>query len=71
MGKREEHFAGGTGEVWRWPQILPMWFGYKNPISGREPEFFLNNCVPCEYAPDMNLTRHGYLDPPNGPVAAK
>ena len=69
MGKREEHFAGGTGETWRWPQILPMWVGYRNPVSGREPEFFLNNCVPCEFAPDMELTKHGYLNPPNGPIA--
>jgi hypothetical protein len=68
LGKREEHFIGGTGETWNWPQILPMWFGYRNPVSGRVPEFFLNNCVPCEFAPDMELTRHGYLNPPNGPV---
>ncbi|MEP7308679.1 MAG: nuclear transport factor 2 family protein [Acidobacteriota bacterium] len=71
LGKREEHFVGGTGETWRWPQILPMWFGYKNPVSGREPEFFLNNCVPCEFAPDMELTKHGYLNPPNGPPDIK
>jgi hypothetical protein len=68
LGKREEHFVGGTGEAWRWPQILPMWFGYRNPISGRVPEFYLNNCVPCDFAPDMELTKHGYLNPPNGPV---
>jgi hypothetical protein len=71
MGKREEHFIGGTGETWNWPQILPMWFGYKNPVSGRVPEFFLNSCVPCEVAPDMELTKHGYLDPPNGPPDVK
>jgi hypothetical protein len=68
LGKREEHFIGGTGETWNWPQILPMWFGYRNPVSGREPEFFLNNCVPCAFAPELELTRHGYLDPPNGAV---
>jgi len=71
LGKREEHFVGGTGETWRWPQILPMWFGYRNPVSGREPEFFLHNCVPCDFAPDMELTKHGYLNPPNGPPDIK
>ena len=71
LGKREEHFIGGTGEAWNWPKILPMWFGYRNPVSGRVPEFFLNNCVPCEFAPDMELTKHGYLNPPNGPVDKK
>jgi hypothetical protein len=71
LGKREEHFIGGTGETWNWPQILPMWFGYRNPVSGRVPEFFLNNCVPCEFAPDMELTKHGYLNPPNGPADAR
>jgi hypothetical protein len=71
LGKREEHFIGGTGETWNWPKILPMWFGYTNPVSGRVPEFFLNTCVPCDFAPDMELTTHGYLNPPNGPVDKK
>lgn len=68
LGKLQEHFRGGTGEPWNWPQILPMWWGYKNPVSGRQPELFLPDCVPCEYAPDMSMTRHGYLLPSTDPV---
>jgi hypothetical protein len=67
LGVREEHYQGGTGETWAWPQILPMWWGYKNPVSGRTPENFLPDCVPCEYAPDMSMVKHGYLLPPTGP----
>ena len=67
LGKLEEHFRGGTGEVWEWPQILPMWWGYKNPVSGRVPENFLHDCVPCDYAPELSMIRHGYLLPPTGP----
>ena len=67
LGKREEHYIGGTGETWNWPQIMPMWFGYRNPVSGRTPELFLDNCIPCEHSPEMALTKHGYLDPPSGP----
>jgi hypothetical protein len=70
LGVREEHFRGGTGETWAWPQILPMWWSYTNPVSGRTPENFLPDCVPCEYAPDMSMTRHGYLLPPTGPKSA-
>ncbi len=38
LGKREEHFQGGTGTQLQWPSILPMWFTYTNPVSGRKPE---------------------------------
>lgn len=68
LGVLQEHFRGGTGEPWEWPKILPMWWGYKNPVSGREPELFLPDCVPCEYAPEMSMTKHGYLLPPTDPV---
>ncbi len=37
LGRLQEHFRGGTGEPWAWPKILPMWWGYRNPVSGREP----------------------------------
>lgn len=63
LGVLQEHFRGGTGEPWDWPKILPMWWGYKNPVSGRMPELFLEDCVPCEYAPEMSMTNHGYLLP--------
>jgi len=59
---------GGTGEPWEWPKILPMWWGYKNPVSGRQPSLFLPDCVPCDHAPGMSMTKHGYLLPPTDPV---
>jgi hypothetical protein len=70
LGAREEHFRGGTGEVWEWPQILPMWWSYRNPVSGRTPENFLPDCVPCDYNPELSMARHGYLLPPRGPANA-
>ena len=68
LGKLQEHFRGGTGEAWEWPKILPMWWGYKNPVSGRQPELFLPDCVPCGYSPNMSMVRHGYLLPTTDPV---
>ena len=68
LGALQEHFRGGTGEPWEWPKILPMWWGYKNPVSGRQPSLFLPDCVPCDYAPGMSMTKHGYLLPPTDPV---
>jgi hypothetical protein len=68
LGERQEHFRGGTGVPWEWPQILPMWWGYKNPVSGRTPDLFLPDCVPCDFNPDLSMTRHGYQLPANGPV---
>jgi hypothetical protein len=67
MGKREEHFLGGSGETIEWPGILPMWFPYTNLVSGRMPENFIADCAPCEHAPDMSMANHGYLLPPTGP----
>jgi hypothetical protein len=67
LGRRAEHFRGGTGETIEWPGILPMWFNYRNPVSGREPELYWPDCVPCELMPDSSMTRHGYLMPPTGP----
>jgi hypothetical protein len=68
LGARQEHFRGGTGETWEWPKILPMWWHYKNPVSGRTPELFMPDCTPCDFAPDMSMTKQGYLLPPVGPV---
>jgi hypothetical protein len=67
LGKRAEHFRGGTGETIEWPGILPMWFNYRNPVSGRLPEHYMPDCVPCEVMPESQMTRHGYLLPPTGP----
>jgi SnoaL-like domain len=71
LGVLQEHFRGGTGEPWEWPKILPMWWGYKNPVSGRVPELFLEDCVPCEYAPEMSMIEHGYLLPSTDPVRSE
>ena len=68
LGKLQEHYRGGTGEPWDWPKILPMWWGYKNPVSGRQPDLFLPDCVPCDYDPQMSMVKHGYLLPPTDPV---
>ncbi|MET0290908.1 MAG: nuclear transport factor 2 family protein [Steroidobacteraceae bacterium] len=67
LGRRAEGFRGGTGETIEWPGILPMWFNYRNPVSGREPSHYLPDCVPCELRPQSRMTRHGYLPPYSGP----
>jgi hypothetical protein len=69
IGKREEHFSGGPGETQQWPTILPMWFSYTNPVSGRVPELYQPGCVPCALRPELALDRNGYQEPPNAPEA--
>jgi hypothetical protein len=69
IGKREEHFQGGPGEQYQWPTIMPMWFSYTNPVSGRVPELFQRDCVPCTLRPDLRLPANGYQEPPDAPVA--
>jgi hypothetical protein len=69
LGEREEHFAGGPGETLRWPSILPMWFSYTNPVSGRVPEHYQPQCVPCAIRPDLRLDANGYQEPPDAPEA--
>jgi hypothetical protein len=70
LGKRQEHFWGGTGEAWQWPTILPMWFEYVNPVSGRVPEFYQEDCAPCLVRPDLRLDRNGFQQPPVWPQVA-
>lgn len=67
LGRRQEGFKGGTGVTIDWPSILPMWFHYRNPVSGRVPEHYWPDCVPCELMPEASMTRHGYQMPPTGP----
>jgi SnoaL-like domain len=67
LGRRAEGFRGGTGETIEWPGILPMWFHYRNPVSGRTPDLYWPDCVPCELRPDMSMTKFGYQLPPSGP----
>ena len=65
LGERERGFRGGTGEEIAWPGILPMWFHYKNPVSGRVPEHYWPDCVPCVQYPETSMKNHGYLLPPS------
>lgn len=67
LGRRAEHFRGGTGTTLVWPDILPMWFHYKNPVSGRVPEFYWPDSVPGLMLPQSRLIANGYQMPPNGP----
>lgn len=63
LGKRQEHFRGGTGDPLQWPSILPMWFEYTNPVSGRLPEHYQEDCPPCLVRKDLRLDHHGFLQP--------
>ena len=65
LGERERGFRGGTGESIAWPGILPMWFHYKNPVSGRVPALYWPDCVPCIQYPETSMKNHGYLLPPS------
>ncbi|WP_432828902.1 nuclear transport factor 2 family protein [Dactylosporangium sp. CA-092794] len=67
VGVREEGFQGGSGRFIAWPEIVPMWFEYRNPVSGRVPPKYWPDCVPCEFRPDWKLTSNGYQLPPSGP----
>jgi hypothetical protein len=69
LGRRAEHFRGGTGQTLEWPSILPMWFQYTNPVSGRVPEFFQGPCAACAVRPDLLLEANGYQKPPDAPQA--
>jgi hypothetical protein len=69
IGKRQEHFQGGPGAPLQWPSIIPMWFTYTNPVSGRVPELHQPDCVPCGVKPELALNRNGYQEPPDAPAA--
>jgi hypothetical protein len=65
LGERERGFRGGTGETIAWPGILPMYFHYRNPVSGRVPEFYWPDCESCVLYPETSMKNHGYLLPPS------
>jgi hypothetical protein len=65
LGEREVGFRGGPGTVLAWPSILPMWFHYRNPVSGRVPELYWPDCVPCVQYPETSMVNHGWQLPPN------
>ena len=66
MGPRYRGFAAGPDFV-TFPDVKPMWFHYRNPVSGRVPERYWPDCVPSRLRPDTGMTAHGYQLPPAGP----
>jgi len=60
LGVREVGMRGGVSEPIEWPAIKPMWFHYRNPVSGRVPENYWPDCVPCVYMPSISLESNGY-----------
>jgi hypothetical protein len=67
-GIREATFHGSNSRTIDWPDIQHMWFAYRNPVSGRLPEYYWPGCVPCQAAPTWSLTANGYQEPPTGPT---
>lgn len=65
LGERERGFRGGPGDTIAWPSILPMWFHYRNPVSGRVPEHYWPDCESCMKDPNTSMKNHGYLLPPS------
>jgi len=68
VGERESTFRGGSGRYLDWPEIQRMWFAYRNPVTGRLPEFYWPGCVPCKAKPDWSLIANGYQEPATGPT---
>jgi hypothetical protein len=67
VGERESTFRGGSGRFIEWPEIQRMWFQYRNPVSGREPEWYAPGCVPCQVRKDWSLGANNYQEPDTGP----
>lgn len=67
VGDREAGFQGGNGRYIAWPEIQRMWFAYRNPVTGRVPQYYSPGCVPCQFKPSFSLTANGYQEPPSGP----
>lgn len=68
VGDRESTFRGGSGRYLEWPEIQRMWFAYRNPVSGRLPEFYWPGCVPCQARREWSLLANGYQEPATGPT---
>ena len=73
---REDGFSGGTGSSMPWPQILPVWFNYRNPVSGvvpvdpisGKPRYWPGSVIK-ENKPESTLEANGYQEPSTGPGA--
>jgi SnoaL-like domain len=42
------HHGSLPGDAIEWPDIKPMWFAYKNPVSGRLPPLYCPDLKTCE-----------------------
>ncbi|KAK1832535.1 hypothetical protein QBC39DRAFT_304547 [Podospora conica] len=64
LGRREEGFVPPLVDF---PGIKPMWFAYRNLVSGRVPENYWPGCVPCSARREWSLEAAGFQEPPTGP----
>ncbi|KAK0625808.1 hypothetical protein B0T14DRAFT_471258 [Immersiella caudata] len=71
FGEREVGMDGGKPPNMRWPDLKRMWWGFRNPVSGRAPESYSPGCVPCVARPKWGLEVNGYQEPPTGPSLVK
>ncbi|GAB1316532.1 Nuclear transport factor 2 family protein [Madurella fahalii] len=71
MGEREVGLAGGKPPLTVWPDIRRMWWAFRNPVSGRLPEWYWPGCVPCKARSNWALLENGYQEPPTGPSLVK
>lgn len=70
LGEREQGFIPGSkmfnphvfnGPAYPgYPSATPMWFGYRNPVSGRTPQYYWPDCVTCVAHPETSLSANGY-----------
>jgi hypothetical protein len=42
------HHGSLPGDTIAWPDLKPMWFSYRNPVSGRVPPFYCPDLKTCE-----------------------
>jgi hypothetical protein len=42
------HHGSLPGDMIVWPEIKPMWFSYRNPVSGRVPPLYCPDLKTCE-----------------------
>ncbi|KAK0651098.1 SnoaL-like domain-containing protein [Cercophora newfieldiana] len=67
FGDRELGLDGGKPPLTVWPDIRRLWWEFRNPVSGRLPEWYAPGCAPCKARPDWALQVNGYQEPPTGP----
>jgi hypothetical protein len=54
---RERGFV--PGDLIQWPDIKPMWFHYRNPVSGREPPNYCPDLHTCEAELEARAAKAG------------